>query len=45
VTLDKLISIATDGNKNFYEKEVIIKFFEAKLDPKKMEDLKELFKP
>ena len=45
VTLDKLIDIATDGHKNFYEKEVQIKFFEAKLNPKKMEELKELFKP
>ncbi|MEK7539386.1 MAG: NUDIX hydrolase [Patescibacteria group bacterium] len=45
VTLDKLIDKATNGHKNFYEKEVVIKFFEAKLDPKKMEEIKELFKP
>lgn len=45
VTLDKLVDIATDEHQNFYEKEVQIKFFEAKLYPKKMEELKELFKP
>lgn len=45
VSLDKLIEIATDSHENFYEKEVIIKFFEAKLNSKKMEELKELFKP
>ncbi|HEY4513380.1 MAG TPA: hypothetical protein VJH06_02605 [Candidatus Paceibacterota bacterium] len=45
VTLDKLIDIATTGHQDFYEKEVIVKFFEAKLDPKKMEEIKELFKP
>lgn len=45
VTLDKLIDIATNGHDSFYEKEVIIKFFEAKLHPEKMKELKELFKP
>ena len=45
VTLDKLIDIATNGHKNFYEKEVIIKFYEAKLNSEKMAELRELFKP
>lgn len=45
VTFDKLIDIVTNGHQDFYEKEVIVKFFEAKLDSKKMEELKELFKP
>jgi len=45
VTLNKLVDMATSGHESFYEKEVIIKFFEAKLNPKKMEELKELFKP
>jgi ADP-ribose pyrophosphatase len=45
VTLDKLIDIATNGHERFYEKEVQIKFFEAKLDSKKMEELRGLFKP
>lgn len=45
VALDKLIDIATNEHDSFYEKEVIVKFFEAKLNPKKMEELKELFKP
>ncbi len=44
-TLDKLIETATTGHQDFYEKEVIVKFFEAKLDPNKMAELKELFKP
>ena len=43
VTLDELIDIAI--NKNFSEREVIIKFFEAKLDPKKKLELEDLFKP
>ncbi|HEY4512556.1 MAG TPA: NUDIX hydrolase [Candidatus Paceibacterota bacterium] len=45
VTFDELLDIATNGHKNFYEKEVIVKFFEAKLDPKKMGELKKLFRP
>jgi 8-oxo-dGTP pyrophosphatase MutT (NUDIX family) len=45
VTFDKLVDIATNGHESFYEKEVIVKFFEAKLNPEKMEELKELFKP
>jgi ADP-ribose pyrophosphatase len=44
-TFDQLVDIATTNYENFYEKEVIVKFFEAKLDPKKMQELKELFKP
>ncbi|OGI60481.1 hypothetical protein A2641_03010 [Candidatus Nomurabacteria bacterium RIFCSPHIGHO2_01_FULL_37_25] len=45
VTFDKLVDIATNGHENFHEKEVIIKFYEAKLNKEKMEELKELFKP
>lgn len=45
VTLEKLIDIATTSHQDFYEKEVILKFFEAKLNPNKMKELKELFKP
>jgi len=45
VTLDELIDIATNNYESFYEKEVVVKFFEARLDSKKMEELKELFKP
>ncbi len=45
VGFDKLVDIATNGHESFYEKEVIIKFYEAKLNPEKMEELKELFKP
>jgi ADP-ribose pyrophosphatase len=45
VTFDKLFNIATSEDVYFAEKEIIVKFLEAKLDPKKMEELKELFKP
>ncbi|HEV7702511.1 MAG TPA: NUDIX hydrolase [Candidatus Paceibacterota bacterium] len=45
VTFDKLVDIATNQHETFYEKEVILKFFEAKLNPKKMQELKELFQP
>lgn len=45
VTLDELIDIATTKHESFSEKEVIIKFFEAKLDSSKMKELWELFKP
>ena len=45
VSFEQLVDIATNDHDRFYEKEVILKFFEAKLDPKKMEELKELFKP
>lgn len=44
-SLDELIRLATEGRVNFSEQELVFKFFEAKLDPKKMEALKELFKP
>jgi hypothetical protein len=44
-TLDELIDIATNNHQNFYEKEVIIKFFEAKIDPAKKRELEELFRP
>ncbi len=44
-TLDTLIEIATKTHQDFYEKEIIVKFFEAKLDPNKMEELRKLFKP
>lgn len=44
VTLDELIEIGTTNN-DFYEKEIIPELFRAKLDPKKKEDLRELFKP
>ncbi len=43
VTLDEMIDIAT--TKHFSETEIIIKLLEAKLDPEKKEELKELFKP
>ncbi len=43
VTFDELMELACE--KDFYEEEVKIKFLEAKLDPKKMEGLRELFKP
>ncbi len=43
VTFDELINIALD--KNFSEREIAYYFFEAKLDPRKMEELKELFRP
>ncbi len=45
VTFDKLVDIATKDHESFYEKEVIIEFFEAKLDPQKMIELKNIFKP
>jgi ADP-ribose pyrophosphatase len=45
ITFDKLVEIATSGRENFYEKEVVVNFFEARLDPEKMKELKELFKP
>ncbi len=43
VTLDEFIDIATT-NKNFEEKEIIPILFEAKFNPKKLEEIKELFK-
>ncbi len=45
-TLDELIEIATgEKSEKFGEKEIVNKLFEAKLNPKKMAELKELFKP
>jgi len=43
VSFDELIDIAV--GKNFSEREIVTKFIEAKYDPKKKEELKELFKP
>ncbi len=43
VTFDELIDIAID--ENFMEKEVVHKFFEAKINPEKMAELKKLFDP
>ena len=45
VTFDELVDMATNNHENFTESEVIVKFFEARLDPQKMQELKELFKP
>jgi ADP-ribose pyrophosphatase len=43
VNLDEFIEIAI--NKNFVEKEIIPKLYEAKLHPEKKEELKKLFNP
>lgn len=43
VEFDELIEIAIE--KNFSEKETAFKFLEAKFDPRKKEELKELFRP
>lgn len=43
VTFDELVELSI--NKKFEEKEIVNKFYEAKLDPKKMEELIELFSP
>lgn len=43
VNLDEFIEIAI--NKNFIEKEIIPKLYEAKLHPEKKEELKKLFNP
>jgi len=45
LTLDELIDVATNKNTYFAEQEIVLKFVEAKFDPKKKEELKELFKP
>lgn len=45
LSLEELIRVATDENTYFAEKEVVVKILEAKIDSKKMEELKELFKP
>jgi ADP-ribose pyrophosphatase len=44
VTFDEFMNLEMDERNNFGDKETALKFFEAKLDPKKMEELKELFK-
>lgn len=45
VTFEEFVDAATDENTYFAEQEVVAKIYRAKLDPKKMEELKELFKP
>lgn len=45
VTLDELIDLATNQRKHFAEKEIINELFEARLDAKKREEIKNLFKP
>lgn len=45
VTLDELIDLATNQRKYFAEKEIINELFEARLDAKKREEIKNLFKP
>lgn len=45
LTLDELIEVATNKDRFFAEQEIVPKFIEAKFDPKKKEELKELFKP
>jgi 8-oxo-dGTP pyrophosphatase MutT (NUDIX family) len=44
-TFEELMEIATKSHQDFYEKEIIVQFFEAKLDPKKMVELKKIFAP
>ncbi|MEI7709512.1 MAG: NUDIX hydrolase [bacterium] len=44
VTFNELVGMII-GHPTAFDKEIVVKFFEAKLDPKKMEELKELFKP
>jgi ADP-ribose pyrophosphatase len=43
VTFEEMINLAM--KKDFYEKEIVEKIYEAKLDPKKYEELKKLFAP
>ena len=43
VIFEDFLDMATE--KKFLEKEIVGKLFEAKLDPKKLEELRELFKP
>lgn len=43
VTFDEFLDIALQDN--FYEKEIVPFVYQAKLDPKKMQELKDLFKP
>lgn len=45
MTLDELIEMVVNDPSKFNENEVIVKFFEAKLDPKKKEELQKLFSP
>jgi ADP-ribose pyrophosphatase len=45
LTLDELIEVATSKDTYFAEQEIVSKFVEAKFDPKKKEELKELFNP
>ncbi|HEV7424567.1 MAG TPA: NUDIX hydrolase [Candidatus Paceibacterota bacterium] len=45
VNLDTLVEIATTNRATFAEEEIIFKLFDARVYPKKMEELKELFKP
>ncbi len=45
LTLEELINVATDKDIYFAEQEIVSKFIEAKFDPKKKEELEELFKP
>jgi ADP-ribose pyrophosphatase len=44
-TLDELIEMVVKDPGKFTEKEVTLKFLEAKIDPKKKKELEELFKP
>ena len=44
VTFDQMFNMAIDP-KSHFDEDVTIKFLRAKLDPNKMEELKELFKP
>lgn len=44
VTFDELIEIAT-GNENFAEREIVPHLLRAKIDPAKMEELRQLFSP
>ncbi len=45
LALDELIEVATDKNTYFPDQGSFSRFLEAKFDPKKKEELKELFKP
>ncbi len=45
LTLDEVIGVATDKDTYFAEQEIVVKFLEAKFDPKKKKELEELFKP
>lgn len=45
VTFDEFINIGTDTSARFIETEIVPKLLEAKLDPKKREELRKLFSP